>query len=500
MTFAFPDSSDVDEDYDGSENEARDMSSSGDGLSTGSPGAKTPSYMDAIDLTSDDNPQSSDAEASSQLPRANSSEDHLSGNAGTGDGHNDAIRLSPIIVLDSVDENEHEHEPVAPNTEYNSDESVSESLISMQEYSVEAVVSFSGGNNEEYGARSMHGLEDVISDFGSESELGLSDAEEEGLRAFRDLSANKNNSPRQEPANDVKTIPSILTLAEDNETTAAEPKNGENEPVVSSSSASKVQDLVGQPSSTIRQPSPSDAAMVKPTATHGSNPIPVHHLPSNEWKSFATQSLQELTNKYAADHVNGGLHDELLPPFHHPYSVSDDVLDAQQVESRSAPAGDIARDRSPGPVPCMTDTVSFNESQAVMTGAIMDSSPQSSRSGLRINDIIDSFVSLKPETHKRKAEDISDVLVDEIQAWASVSTLDSTKNAVSTACASPPGAASATEPLTSSAPVLQEREVPATRDHQSNKRLKKVVEGAAYIALGGVGLFSLLVATAPDFM
>lgn len=497
MTFAFPDSSDVDEDYDVSENEARDMSSSGDGVSTGSPGAKTPSYMDAIDLTSDDNPQSSDAEAGSQLPSANSSGDHLSGDAGSGDGHNDAIPVSPIIVLDSVDENEHEHEPVAPNTEYGSDESVSESVHSMQEYSVEAVVSFSGGNNEEYGARSMHGLEDVISDFGSESELGLSDAEEEGLRAFRDLSGNNNSSPRQD---DVKTIPSILTLAEDNETTAAEPKDGENEPVVSPSPAHKVQDLVGQPSSTIRQPSPSDAAMVKPTAAHGSNPISVHHLPSNEWKSFSTQSLQEKTNKYAADHVNGGLYDELLPPFHHSYSVSDDVLDAQQVESRSVPAEDIAKDSSPGPVPCMADTVSFNENQAVMTGAIMDNSPQSSRSGLRINDIIDSFVSLKPEAHKRKAEDISDVLVDEIQAWASVSTLDSTKHALSTASASPPEAASATEPLTSSAPVLQEREILATQDQQSNKRLKKVVEGAAYIALGGVGLFSLLVATAPDFM
>ncbi|RDL38094.1 uncharacterized protein BP5553_05527 [Venustampulla echinocandica] len=135
----------------------------------------------------------------------------------------------------------------------------------------------------------------------------------------------------------------------------------------------------------------------------------------------------------------------------------------------------------------MTSAVTYNQSKA-----------KSTRSRLSIHDIIESSsrdqsaqVSGSKAGDKRKASDISDVLTDEVRAWAS--SRDVSKSLDTTIPNCPPKiSCQSAEPAAT--PALNER--PA-------KRLRTILERAAFAAVGGVavgaGLFLSLVATAPDF-
>lgn len=136
--------------------------------------------------------------------------------------------------------------------------------------------------------------------------------------------------------------------------------------------------------------------------------------------------------------------------------------------------------RAPSPEYDMTSAVKFNESKAM-----------SVRSRLSIPDIIENS-SLDQGSQKigsigekRKAGDISNVIESEIREWAS---LDASKPAIS-----------GLQARTAEAPVVQENE----HEQRPVKKLKTILERAAYAAVGGVavgaGLFFSLVATAPDF-
>ena len=155
--------------------------------------------------------------------------------------------------------------------------------------------------------------------------------------------------------------------------------------------------------------------------------------------------------------------------------------------------------RAASPLLDMTSAVKYNESKASMAALISNSAPpQSVRSGLRIDDIIEepSLVE-KSKDLKRKANEISDIIENESHIWASTEV-------------EVPGRAADLSVLESQvvaggeASELTQFTKPDASEHHPAKRLKKFVEVAGYLALGGAavgaGMFSLLVATAPDFM
>lgn len=119
------------------------------------------------------------------------------------------------------------------------------------------------------------------------------------------------------------------------------------------------------------------------------------------------------------------------------------------------------------------------------------------RSGLRIDDIIDGSSTGK----KRKANEISDdaVLKNDVREWASSVVIpdNSTTQAVSEVAPKQ----STPQPISSVLPTAN-----IDLEHRPVKRLKmkKFAEAVGYFALGGAavgaGLFSALVATAPDFL
>jgi len=137
--------------------------------------------------------------------------------------------------------------------------------------------------------------------------------------------------------------------------------------------------------------------------------------------------------------------------------------------------------RAPSPEYDMTSAVKFNESKAM-----------SVRSRLSIHDIIENSSrdqgsqKVGPKVgEKRKAGDISNVIENEIREWAS---LDASKPAIS-----------GQQARFAEAAAVQENE----HEQLPVKKLKTILERAAYAAVGGVavgaGLFFSLVATAPDF-
>ena len=329
--------------------------------------------------------------------------------------------------------------------------------------------------------------EDIIGERDNESDLGLSDAGQEGLRAYHDLHGDRNSSPQNEASEDKPTQESFI-LAEDNQTA----KIDDVKAVEASNTSSfdyTSQGLVDPPSLSMRQPSPSDAAMVKPAVAKTLTPIPEHNRPHNKFNYFTTRTLTRPIVSADLEIASGT--DTSFPIFASPPTTYP-----------------LVPDRSPSPLLDTTSAVQYNKSKALMTGAIMDASPQSGRSKLTIDDVIDNSTTPVPEAHKRKADHISDLTESELRAWASISALDSSKESLdvpaapgSRARTATPTATSATQPSVSpSAVVTQGNANEAPEAERSMKRLKKVVEGAAFIALGGVGLFSLLVATAPDFL
>jgi hypothetical protein len=150
------------------------------------------------------------------------------------------------------------------------------------------------------------------------------------------------------------------------------------------------------------------------------------------------------------------------------------------------PAHGPALDRAPSPEPYMTSAVNFN------------AATHKPRSGLGINDIINK-ASTTTQNLKRKADDISDATDAELRMWAQSSTTsnDDTKDSADVAASDVQ--LEITAARTEVVPPLSEAPAP-----RPTKKLKKLMENVGYAALGGVavgaGLFSVLVATAPDFL
>ncbi|KAI9743453.1 MAG: hypothetical protein M1818_002765 [Claussenomyces sp. TS43310] len=286
-----------------------------------------------------------------------------------------------------------------------------------------------------------------------------------------------------------------------------------------------------------RQPSPSDAALVKNPAainkesteasapvssldaSHVVNQAPMTHLSYWDWNAVTARELGDKTGKHAffqareenrvrvnaegssydigpetheKDKDSDSASDEFRPskplPFGYRNGDEDSVLSG---DSRTAPNDQATSAETKNSTLANSDvpSVTFPEKSK-------QSKPTTStRSSLKIHDIVDQQGGILESTAcqilKRKADAISDMREDEIQAWA----------------------ASRTRDQTTQSDILELSEVRAppvatstvsNHEPRSTKKLKRFAEAVGYATLGGVavgaGLFSVLVATAPDFV
>jgi hypothetical protein len=312
----------------------------------------------------------------------------------------------------------------------------------------------------------------------------------------------------------------------------------------------------------IRQPSPSDAAMVKPTTPVSRFGVNVCHLPTGEWRQHIAQSLGEKTGKHAffeaRDHNRASVQakqvedvqfasSSLLSTVSSSSSTYEELngqriteAAANKVEERrrivlgepmptdvapgstdlgksmdrtstalpltttaisSAPSLPYLDDHSqvppaqgsPSPEPDMTSAVSYNESKAAMVAANNTAALFSGRSGLSINDIIDDATTEHTSKLKRKADDISEVIENEVREWASslpVGVSGGSTDVTATQTAAPQ------EPSVANFDTVIEQ--------RPTKKIRRFVERLGYAAAGGAAvggtLFLALVATAPDFL
>jgi hypothetical protein len=135
-----------------------------------------------------------------------------------------------------------------------------------------------------------------------------------------------------------------------------------------------------------------------------------------------------------------------------------------------------------------------------MTSAVnFNAATQKPRSGLGINDIINNTTSTTTQSLKRKADDISDATDAELRMWAESSSASNGDVNGSADATNSEEQATVSSPSTDDVPAVVDDPAP-----RPTKKFKKLLENVGYAALGGVavgaGLFSVLVATAPDFL
>lgn len=471
--------------------------------------------------------------------------------------------------------------------------------------------------------------EKIMDDADNQSDFGLSEAGAEGIRAlFEDglLQNHENNSCFEEEDKDENESSSVGPRS--NDATGVDiiesPKHvtfailsSEQVPEMTSSfslcqetaersvavegTAPQFGDLNWRGSQSFavdRQPSPSDAAMVKtavPTTDSSirvANPVEVHHLPSQDWRHRTAQYLGDKTGKRAffearegnkaqihaaesnqaeaagsvntqtnTDPISGfkGTREELQEikrqrsmiamnkyrerkrrlaeqntapvgnakelVFHEPsqtyhpspstatfskifgnvcYGIPQTEQAIPPLAFSSSFLNDPSQapilDREPSPLPDMSSAAKYNESKASMAAATSKPAPvQSVRSGLRIDDIIeDSSTDQNTKDLKRKADEISDVIENDVRTWASSPPVEATKT-------SPDMSVLESQAATAGeASEIARSTVSDAPEHRPAKRLKKFAEVVGYFALGGAAvgasMFSFLVATAPDFM
>ena len=310
-----------------------------------------------------------------------------------------------------------------------------------------------------------------------------------------------------------------------------------------------------------REPSPSDAAMVKPAAINrlAVNLINLDNGPNKEWFEMTSESLGDKTGKHAffearsynKAKVNQGAIDLstrpscLTPEFSTATkeALSESIChEPKPIRVFAAPRGSWARrsrtprdtpdstpapttirspailplpyldnhaqappviDRDPSPEPDLTSAVKFNESKIKIDGAYKNTANLSGRSKLTINDIIDgSMTNTAQSSVKRKADDISN---DNANAdhLASASLYPNRLSPDSLVVEDLRVTSASLQPQTlskqptNSSPDELEAARPA-------KRLKKFAQRLSYAALGGVAmggaLLSVLVATAPEYL
>lgn len=589
LTFTFPDSSDVEDDeYEVSDDEDIEVPSSDDGISVESPPLKASQFITAIDLTEDDAPAASSTEKDITPGLSSVKMDLMktivsrpaditqktcpAGSAIIVDSEDEdaqpsfncdsqlhetdpdecdctnAYSLERLESSESHDMNAETHPAPGPPQQNSQETAEIDGLAILGSTSRVDVI------NSSSPIASPTGVEipdSITSEYDSDGDLSLSDAGEEGIRALLRHGPSENGDARQcnrahsedeRKTNDNRSVdkpkPTKIISRHDDQapehisftcpTTEKIPR-----------SALTPNELFEKPSSSIRQPSPSDAAMVKAvvpqsaplqTAKH----VPVHHLPSKYWRQLTTQSLGDKTGKreffearednkakfqaaesaVASTSLGGRTipSPELTESLKSTSNASDtasnvlpEPLDTIDWDKISLPAiqplpylDNHARapiiDRDPSPLPDMTSAVKYNESKALMAAANKEAASQLGRTKLRIHDIIEDSSAPLSQTNKRKADALSDIIENEVRIWGSSPGLEPATQPMNTTGSGSQISALSKLTETDKDP---ESEIPEQR---TVKRLKKVVEGAAYIALGGVGLFSILVATAPDFL
>lgn len=296
-----------------------------------------------------------------------------------------------------------------------------------------------------------------------------------------------------------------------------------------------------------RQPSPSDAAMVK-NAAHLSrmrdqiaNPVTVYHLPSQDWRQLTAQSLGDKTGKHAfflaresnRTKVNAG--DSAAQQLPQPVQATR-ASASTQAANNTFGVGDSSRNenvnipsalpsmsqrqpvpflddhshapsinRAVSPEPDMTSAVRYNDSKASMaiSGSNQSTSVKQTRSTLNIPDDVEHLSKDQAtKTLKRKADNISEAIEEEVRIWASSPSSDAAKKPVKDASNMSILASQTQTPQSSSHVSLAT--MASLPEHQPTKRLKRFAEAAGYAALGGAAvgacLFSVLVTTAPDFL
>lgn len=626
-TFAFPESSDIEdaegEDYDFSEDEhiGRQQQSSEDDVSFESPSPKASRISDAIDLTRDDSPDVSMSNRIDLTGETHSERklmDMLAGRANEIEQDADHIAVGlyagkkPILVETEDEEggfssDSSEQSDGAANDSDGSEESdgcleqelsdasedsenESEDMV-VDRYDIESVHDLSDEDEEEAQApaagnitrfaQATHDnptilLSDIRTrtqfpesvaddeDDDDESDLGLSEAGEAGIRALFDdgllendtHSASENeNEPNSEPEHESEAmdIPSLVEEIEHVESAAAPVTAQASIPPLrlapehSASYATQqafTGDKLGLSYTSIRQPSPSDAAMVKTPVPQQQSGNPIGVCEVGTFGKSSAQILGDKTGKSAffeAREANKAkFNEEVKKPklnFENAFKMprnSGFGYSFTPATSASTGGQNIRRvgfgfgggfgstskftslpkpafptrepcsfldkpdeapvpARTPSPPLDMTSAYSFSVSKS--SAAVVTPAQLNSR-GIKINDIIEtSAPPLRHSKLKRKADEISDATDKELRIWAkSSSSSNSFKNATDIKRAE----AAQTEVSRSVSSN------PAVPEGRPTKRIKKLLENVGYAALGGVavgaGLFTVLVATAPDFL
>lgn len=418
-----------------------------------------------------------------------------------------------------------------------------------------------------------------------ESEFGLSDAGAQGIRALFDDSLMDNAGDAYLKGDEESDSPSVNgheipaeSLMPDDKLDTPKLVTFANFPHFDAFAQVYNEDSLSQTNLKIRQPSPSDAAMVKTAApsttllNNSANPVRVHHMPSQDFERLTAQSLGDKTGKhdfFAAREDNrakvyGGPNDHhgtsstlqstktglnstveekrersliAMANFREKkrrmeeaakseLSASSNSLPVTFPTSRAVNSSNLSsleehrmmlipsaiqsftglpylddHTQTPkamrplSPEPDMTSAVAYNESKASMASANKLSSKSSGRSGLSINDIIEGAGDHSSKTQKRKADDISEAIENEIRVWASSSPAPNSLEGLTAISTSALQASIREEQSETVSTALNQNP-----EQRPAKRLRKFAESVGYVALGGATLFGALVLSAPDFL
>jgi hypothetical protein len=635
-TFAFPESSDIedaddqddgaDDDYDFSDDDltGKQQQSSEDGASIESQPPSAQKFDDAIDLTRDDTPEESNRiDLTGETPSEKNIMDVLAGRPNDMDHSTHAVSIgilagnAPILVESedeefdaaSVDTSEHSEdgasdsdgsdgsessnmhldEEIFPVSEES--EAESEDMVIEDSYDIESVHDLSDAGDKEIPIapidafvryarahdNSTISLSDIRTrtqlpesvaddeDEDNESEFGLSEAGEAGLRALidggllqneGDATSEKDNDsdsesevesePEKAPENESENEPEIVVTASSKESAEASVQPPTPESLPSLTAAARYATLqnftghnLGQLQPLIRQPSPSDAAMVKSAAPSQ----PLHSSINHElghFGQFTAKRLGAKTGKTAffeAREVNKAkfgteakpIEPTVIAPFKPTKPSSFGQSEAQTISNVGigfgTSLGNIAKVTSglgptfPTREPCsfldkpdqtriptrtsspeldMTSAYSYIVSKNSATTS--EPTPPNSR-GIKIDDIIEPSTSQRPLRLKRKADEISDITDEELRLWAKASTSSTVSKPT---LETPTTKTQATTKIAMTHPVPASSATSTVSEVRPTKRMKKLLENVGYAALGGVavgaGLFTVLVATAPDFL
>lgn len=143
----------------------------------------------------------------------------------------------------------------------------------------------------------------------------------------------------------------------------------------------------------------------------------------------------------------------------------------------------------------MTSSVKYNESKFSKSATANKTALSTGR--IKITDIIDGGLNQTSNTTlKRKADDIADVLEDEVRNWLTSSSSNPPQDPMEV----PARQAGKPQLFGNSSLDIVSGEI----EQRPLKKAKKFVERLGYAAIGGAAvgatLFSVLVATAPDFL